>query len=190
VDPDFVPNDQDILRARAMTTGITEIDFTVEETKFRVIDVGGQRSERRKWIHCFNEVTAVLFCVALSEYDQKIREDNETNRFLEALNLFKEICNNTFFTNTSMILFLNKSDLFREKIKKVDLKISFPDYKGGLNFDEATTFILDKFASVNENPEKEIYTHITCATDSSNVKFVFSSVKVILLQNFCANMGF
>ena len=42
---------------------------------YRVVDVGGQRSERKKWIHCFEDVTAILFFVALSEYDLSLRED-------------------------------------------------------------------------------------------------------------------
>lgn len=43
-----------------------------------MVDVGGQRSERRKWIHCFESVTSIIFLVALSEYDQVLAEcDNE-----------------------------------------------------------------------------------------------------------------
>jgi hypothetical protein len=57
-------------------------------------------------------VTAVLFCVALSEYDLKLYEDDTTNRMHESIKLFKEICNTKWFVNTSMILFLNKKDLF------------------------------------------------------------------------------
>jgi len=45
---------------------------------FSIFDVGGQRSERRKWIHIFDDVNAIIFVVAISEYDQKIREDNAT----------------------------------------------------------------------------------------------------------------
>ena len=41
---------------------------------FRMVDVGGQRSERRKWIHCFENVTSIIFLVALSEYDQILFE--------------------------------------------------------------------------------------------------------------------
>jgi hypothetical protein len=44
---------------------------------FRLVDVGGQRSERKKWLHCFEDVTAILFCVALSEYDLVLIEDNK-----------------------------------------------------------------------------------------------------------------
>ena len=47
---------------------------------FRLFDVGGQRSERKKWIHCFEDVTAIIFCVAMSEYDQVLHEDETTVR--------------------------------------------------------------------------------------------------------------
>ncbi len=67
---DYLPTEQDILRTRCRTTGIDEAIFVFEDLEFRLIDVGGQRSERRKWIHNFDNVTAVLFCIALSEYDQ------------------------------------------------------------------------------------------------------------------------
>jgi hypothetical protein len=81
--------------------------------------------------HCsFENVTAVLFVAAISEYDQVLYEDENTNRMVEALNLFEEICNSRWFRETSMILFLNKRDLFGEKIQKVPLSKYFPDYAG------------------------------------------------------------
>jgi hypothetical protein len=97
-----------------------------------LVDVGGQRSERKKWIHCFQDVTAVVFCVAMSEYDLKLYEDETVNRMDESLKLFDEICNSKWFTDVAIILFLNKSDIFREKIKKIDLSVCFADYKGDL----------------------------------------------------------
>jgi len=95
-----------------------------------MVDVGGQRSERKKWIHCFEDVTAVVFCVAMSEYDQTLYEDENVKRLDESVKLFDEICNSRWFSETSVILFLNKSDIFREKIKKRDLSVYFPEYKG------------------------------------------------------------
>lgn len=54
----------------------------------RLFDVGGQRSERKKWIHCFEDVTAIIFCVAMSEYDQVLHEDETTVREREQTNLY------------------------------------------------------------------------------------------------------
>jgi hypothetical protein len=79
---DYVPTEQDILRSRVKTTGITEMSFPVKDTIYKVFDVGGQRSERRKWIHCFENLNAVLFMVSLSEYDQVLREDETVVRLV------------------------------------------------------------------------------------------------------------
>jgi len=187
---DYIPTEQDVLRSRAKTTGIIETEFTVERTSFKMVDVGGQRSERKKWMHCFQDVTAVIFCVALSEYDLKLYEDGETNRMHESLKLFREICNSRWFIDTAMILFLNKRDLFEEKIKKTDLSITFDDYKGGCNYENAVAFIKDKFLSQNENPKKHIYTHVTCATDTGNIQVVFNAVKDIILHRVLDDSGF
>jgi len=127
---DYTPTQDDLLRARARTTGITEITFELSGVHWRMMDVGGQRNERKKWIHCFQDVTALIFCVALSEYDMKLYEDERVNRMHESITLFDEICNCQWFGDTSVILFLNKRDLFEEKIKRVDMKCCFEDYTG------------------------------------------------------------
>jgi GTPase SAR1 family protein len=186
---DYIPTEQDVLRSRAKTTGIIETEFTIEKTKFRMVDVGGQRSERKKWMHCFQDVTCVIFCVALSEYDLTLYEDDTTNRMHESLKLFKEICNSKWFVETSMILFLNKKDLFEEKIKRVDLKMCFEEYQGGRDAEVAGKFIEEKFIAQNEQPKKHIYVHRTCATDTGNIMIVFNAVKDIILQEVLSNTG-
>lgn len=80
--PDYLPTDQDILRSRLKTTGITETTFRVGELAYRLLDVGGQRSERKKWIHCFEDVTALVFLVSISEYNQMLYEDESVVSFL------------------------------------------------------------------------------------------------------------
>lgn len=97
---------------------------------YHVFDMGGQRSERKKWIHCFEDVTTILFIVAVSEYDQSLFEDVTMNRMNEALTLFDSICNSPWFTSTPIILFLNKSDLLREKLKTSPIEKHFCDYTG------------------------------------------------------------
>jgi len=61
----YIPTQEDMLRCRARTTGIMELEFTIESFKFRIVDVGGQRSERKKWIHVFEGVTAIIFLCSL-----------------------------------------------------------------------------------------------------------------------------
>lgn len=129
-DPKFIPTNQDVLRSRVKTTGIIETTFHIDELVYRMFDVGGQRSERKKWIHCFENVTAIVFMVAVSEYDQVLVEDESVNRMQEALTLFDSICNSKWFVKTSIILFLNKIDLFKEKLVRSPMGKYFPDYTG------------------------------------------------------------
>jgi guanine nucleotide-binding protein G(i) subunit alpha len=104
----------------------------------------------------------------------------------EAIQLFKDVCNSRYFNDpkepTSMIVFLNKKDLFEEKIAKVPLKKLFPDYKGGPDAKEGADFILKKLLSQNEYPDKIIFHHVTCATDTENVRIVFHAVRTCILK--------
>ena len=63
-----------------------------------MIDVGGQRCERRKWIHCFQDVTAILFLVSLSGYDQSLVEASDT---VSVLNTGKGWCTNNIWVTES-----------------------------------------------------------------------------------------
>jgi len=188
--PSYVPTQQDILQTRVRTTGIVENQFVLDGNKFSLYDVGGQRNERKKWIHCFENVTAVIFVAAISEYDQRLFEDENTNRVDEALKLFDEISNSRWFKDTSLLLFLNKRDLFEEKIQRVPLKTFFPQYNGQPgDANEAQQWLAEQFKAKNRNTEKAVYCHITCATDSDNVQKVFDGVKDIIIRNALRNIG-
>lgn len=189
-DANYVPTQQDVLRTRVKTTGIVETHFTFKSLHFKMVDVGGQRSERKKWIHCFEGVTAIIFCVALSAYDLVLAEDEEVNRMHESMKLFDSICNNKWFEQTSIILFLNKKDLFEGKIVKSPLTICFPEYQGPSTFQEGATYIQYQFENLNKKKEtKEIYTHFTCATDTSNIQFVFDAVTDVIIKNNLRDCG-
>ncbi|XP_071815609.1 guanine nucleotide-binding protein G(i) subunit alpha isoform X3 [Apostichopus japonicus] len=188
--PGYIPTQQDVLRTRVKTTGIVETHFTFKELHFKMFDVGGQRSERKKWIHCFEGVTAIIFCVALSAYDLVLAEDEEMNRMHESMKLFDSICNNKWFTETSIILFLNKKDLFEEKITKSPLTICFPEYTGANTYEEAAAYIQMQFEDLNKRKDqKEIYTHFTCATDTNNIQFVFDAVTDVIIKNNLKDCG-
>jgi len=185
----YLPNAQDVLRSRVRTTGIVENSFDIDGNQFKMFDVGGQRNERKKWIHCFENVTAVIFVAAISEHDQVLYEDENTNRMVEALNLFEEICNSRWFRETSMILFLNKRDLFLEKIKKVSIRVCFPEYDGPDTYEAGCDFFRSEFESKNRNPDKQVYSHVTTATDTENISVVFNSVKDIIIRKSLNEAG-
>jgi GTPase SAR1 family protein len=180
--PNYTPTFEDILRCRMKTVGIIEIGFQVGDTYFKLFDVGGQRNERKKWIHHFDGVTAVIFVASMSDYDQKCYEDDITNRMTESMDLFDEMVNGTWFKDTSIMLFLNKTDIFREKIKRTDLKVCFPEYNGGCNYDNASAFIKNKFLELNKYDKSRIYVHMTEATNTNDISKVFDQVKEIVIS--------
>ena len=131
---------------------------------------------------------AVLFMAALSGYDMTLTEDGTTNRVEESLNLFQAICANKFFDQSSIILFLNKLDLFTEKINNTNhhLQLYFPHYNGpDHDVSAAKEFIMKKFLACNMNEARSIHVHFTTATNTSNIKVVFDIVLGLIgQQNF------
>ncbi|KAM3084943.1 Guanine nucleotide-binding protein alpha-2 subunit [Clarireedia jacksonii] len=185
---DYIPVEADVLRARTKTTGIYETRFTMGSLSIHMFDVGGQRSERKKWIHCFENVTSIIFCVALSEYDQVLLEESNQNRMMESLVLFDSVVNSRWFMRTSIILFLNKVDLFKQKLTRSPLANYFPDYSGGNDLNRAAKYLLWRFNQVNR-AHLNLYPHLTQATDTSNIRLVFAAVKETILQNALKDSG-
>ncbi|XP_047425547.1 guanine nucleotide-binding protein subunit alpha-14-like [Mugil cephalus] len=182
--PMYIPTLQDILRVRVPTTGIIEYPFDFSKAVFRMVDVGGQRSERKKWIHCFENVTSIIFLAALSEYDQVLYESENDNRLRESLALFQTILSYPWFQESSIILFLNKTDLLEEKIKQSHLATYFPDFKGPqCDMESAKKFIMKMYVDQHVNRHKPLYTHYTCATDTENIRVVFKAVKDTLFRD-------
>ncbi|GAQ87162.1 G-protein alpha subunit [Klebsormidium nitens] len=194
--PDYLPTQEDILFARVRTTGIAETEFSppkesgVVSGTYRIFDVGGQRNERKKWIHLFDNVTAVIFCIALSEYDQTLFEDETENRMVEAKNLLEEMLQHPAFKNVSFLLFLNKYDLFEKKVRRVSLTQCpwFSDYTGSPDPDVAFRYVTAKFQQLfeNYNPPgqfaKRFFAVPTTATDSNKVnKAILEAVKEIFV---------
>lgn len=183
--PKFIPTQRDVLRARVRTQGVIETCFRHKGVIIRMFDVGGQRSERRKWIQCFDDVRSVLYVMALSAYDMCLLEDANVNRLQESLKLFRGICNNRFFMKSCMILFLNKVDLFRDKIRFSGrhLRYFFPEFQGAdKDVDRAARYIQHLFQEQNLTPGKVIYPHFTTATDTSNMQVVFQVVMDSILR--------
>ncbi|KAG8992070.1 guanine nucleotide-binding protein subunit alpha [Tulasnella sp. JGI-2019a] len=188
--PGYIPTNQDILRSRIKTTGILETTFNVEGMDYIVLDVGGQRSERRKWIHCFENVTALIFIVSLSEYDQVLYEDDTVNRMAEALTLFEAVVNSRWFLKSSIILFLNKIDILKQKIPVSHIRTYFSDFKGADNdYTAACDYFKKRFISMN-HVHKGLITHLTCATDTKQIKVVIRTVNEHILKTNLQQIGF
>ncbi|TGZ67880.1 hypothetical protein CRM22_004560 [Opisthorchis felineus] len=197
--PDYIPSEQDILRCRVLTSGIFETKFSVDKVNFHMFDVGGQREERRKWIQCFNDVTAIIFVAACSSYNMVLREDPSQNRVKESLELLGSIWNNRWLRNISVILFLNKQDLLTEKVLagKSKIEVYFPHYAAyqapadtlaeyhhdNPEVVRARFFFRDEFLRVTSNNNggrHYCYPHLTCAVDTENIRRVFNDCRDII----------
>lgn len=185
---DYVPSQPDVLRTRKKTSGIFDFRFNMGAHNIHMFDVGGQRSERKKWIHCFDNVTLIIFCVALSEYDQVLLEEDSQNRLEESLALFDSVVNSRWFSRTSVVLFLNKIDVLASKLPYSPLEDYFPDYNGGNSINKAVKYILWRFTQLNRSG-LNIYPHVTQATDTSNIQLVFAAVSETILENLLRDSG-
>ena len=180
----YVPTKLDILHARKATKGIIEHQFDIKGIPFLFVDVGGQRSQRQKWFQCFEGITSILFLASSSEFDQVLMEDRKTNRLVESCDIFETIINNKTFSNVSIILFLNKTDLLEEKVKHVNIQDSFPEYEGDPHcLDDVQNFMLGLFDERRRERSKPLFHHFTTAIDTENIKFVFQAVKDTILQD-------
>mmetsp|Transcript_12770 Transcript_12770/g.14655 ORF Transcript_12770/g.14655 Transcript_12770/m.14655 type:complete len:363 (-) Transcript_12770:1337-2425(-) len=193
---DWIPGKEDFLLARIRSTGVVEEEFRIGGARFRIIDVGGQRNERRKWIHSFAGVTAVLFIAASSEYDQFLFEEQTKNRLVETLDLFETMANSKWFSQTTMILFLNKADLLEEKLvnRRIPLNVSgeFPDAPDTFELREAVSWLEQKFFErlSAKNRGQFFFPHLTTALDEANVKVVLEACKKTILKDTLRKLNF
>ena len=195
----------------ARTTGIVQSDFTITKDKAKLpitmFDVGGQRNERRKGIHCFDNVV-IVFVAAISEFDQVLFEDDQQNRMQESIDLFQQIVNSKWFNKpdeeTDFILFLNKKDLFLDKISDKDGKkgkvvkdyLKVPDAMAqhaelleGNDEAKLHEYFKNWFMSQKKNKKQTVYTHVTTATDTNNITVVFNAIVNMILEKNMKEAG-
>jgi len=185
---DYAPDKEDIVRAKFKTMGIIDFEFEYKECKFHLVDVGGQRSERRKWIHCFDNVNSVIYLSAIDEYDGKaLYEDENASRLLESLMLFERLTSSTYFENIPFILFLNKIDLFINKLEHFPMSKAFPeDYDNFIanrkdckkldDYDRAIVFLREIY-STRYRGKKTLYIFETNALDTEQCANIFESIR-------------
>lgn len=206
--PGWIPCDQDFLQARSRTTGIAETTFKLGASNLRMVDVGGQRSERKKWIHCFEDVSCMIFVAAISGYDQCTAEDPNAvslidpsyrdsevltpsqNQMHEALILFDLLVNGEPFKHTPIILFLNKIDVFRKKLAISPLSQYYADFTGcNTDLYAAARYFADRFQRINKTRNREIYIYYTNATNSKLLDVTMASVQEVIIRKKLRSFG-
>ncbi|XP_054162271.1 guanine nucleotide-binding protein G(s) subunit alpha-like [Oppia nitens] len=223
----YVPSDQDILNCRKRTSEIQRIEFEMKvplqfgggTQMFWMFDVGGQRGERRKWIQVFDGITAILFMVACSDFDMQLREDNQTNRLRESLDLFDDVWNSKFLIDAGFILFLNKQDILKEKIERGSkIENYFPEYNNFImsskdgdpndRYLKTRSFIRELFLEITRKPpdhrkfstsdyvndssnakKRGCFCHFTTATDTNNIRRVFEDVHTMIIIDSLTKIG-
>ncbi|KAJ3449993.1 guanine nucleotide-binding protein alpha-4 subunit-related [Anaeramoeba flamelloides] len=190
---DYDPITEDVLRCRVTTVGLYEETYEFDKYEITFIDVGGQRSERKKWNHCFERANSMIFFASLTGYCQVLLENSGINRMKESLNLFSQVCKSPWFVSSSIILFLNKQDLFKDLIEEIDLHEYFQEYNGGKDYDNAVEFITSKYLEVGKssqfNKNREIFPYVTCALDTKMIKYITKVAIDTLFNNTLKTIG-
>lgn len=152
--PNYLPTLQDILYARTKSIGIFETRFTHDRTRYQFFDVGGTRGERRKWIHTFANVDALIFTCDVSNYDAVLLEDNTQNRMLEQLLLFDSVINSRWFSNIPVVVMFTKVDkLCARKLLASPFQTKFPDYNGHPeSIEDILDYLVLRFKKVTRRP--------------------------------------
>ncbi|KAJ7459635.1 heterotrimeric G protein alpha subunit A [Mycena galericulata] len=188
--PTYVPSEADILHV------ITSSDSTaIIETRLWTGDFSCMspslsiflHATRRKWMHYFEGVTSIIFCAALSEYGQGVLDGRGTTRMRESISLFESVVNSRWFLRTSVVLFLNKLDVFERKLLNTPLERHFPEYAGGTDQQTAAKFVLSRFVQANR-ARLTVYPHFTHTADGDG-NHVYAAVKETILWNARRNAG-
>jgi guanine nucleotide-binding protein subunit alpha len=193
--PRYVPTDDDILRARLKTLGVSEHRFQMKtgplgtpmSHDWRVFDVGGQRCLRAAWVPYFDDMNAILFLAPISCFDQVLQEDPSVNRLADSFHLWKNIVSHPLLKKTDLVLFLNKCDILRAKLESgIQLGNYITSYGNRPNdFESASSYLKKKFAGLlKENDgEKPFYCHFTSVTDTKSTSIILQNVQDVIVRD-------
>jgi len=214
--PNYEPNLQDILRARQRTTGVNVTTFHREVNKrkydWELYDIGGQVSERRKWPEIIrkNGVPALLYCVSIGDMEKRVQRDHSrvsttisreiteerderselVPMFDDAVQLYHSLLTQDYANTASVIVFLNKTDLFDEKVKsgKIDMT-KFPDFTGKSTPENGRQYFRNLFSKIASDCQKVVTIHETCALDTEQAQMVVDSVTKDVIKSRLKHSG-
>eukprot|EP00466_Bigelowiella_natans_P006173 jgi/Bigna1/56365/estExt_Genewise1Plus.C_960028 len=185
----YIPSVEDIMRCRQRTIGNTDNKFSYEGIDFTVYDLGGQWDERRHWHQFIARASTIVFMVNMAGYDEALHEDRKINCMEDASTLFARLSGASIYRDIPIVVFFNKMDVFRSKIKRIPLTQCplFEDFDGAEGDVDAaakniqTHFDSCKFASQGKFRRSVKY-HFLCALDIEAVKTIFNSVMTHVLK--------
>ncbi|KAH7096131.1 guanine nucleotide binding protein, alpha subunit [Auriculariales sp. MPI-PUGE-AT-0066] len=197
---DYVPSDDDVLRCRLKTLGVSEFKFKLETTsmpglhlgassgqEWRIYDVGGARSQRLFWAPFFDMVDAIIFLAPISCFDQTLAEDKNINRLEDSVLLWRDVCENKLLKDCQLVLFLNKIDLLKAKLQS-GVKFSryvttfadrTNDYEGVSNYLKRKFAAIQKEKSLHPRP---FYCHFTSVTDPAATQTLLARVSDLVVR--------
>ena len=186
----FIPTEEDIVMARKRTTGVVVTELDYGGVHWSCVDVGGQRSERRKWLNCFDNVKAIIYVVNLAGYCKVLFEDKAVNRMHESLNLFEATMSNPLFQHTPVFIFLNKKDLFEQLLRTQPIDCCFPDYGGSNDLHSCIEYISEEYERRLPVGRRDKPTFLLLAARmKKDVQYCFEEVKDLLLDMHKRQIG-
>jgi len=197
---EYDPINEDIVRCRQYTIGASSTVFYFNKLWWRLIDVGGQIPERLKWKSIVeeNNITGLIYFVALDEFDIASTEEKGKTKLELSLKIWGEVCGSGDFGDGQCnLLLFNKTDVFQEAIgnkkKYKAFKKSYPEYEGDQDPEDIQNFIKDKFidtAKASGLDTRIIFTNFTCALDTEKMTFAWKSVFEWILMRRSVRQGF
>ncbi|KIJ51433.1 hypothetical protein M422DRAFT_158478 [Sphaerobolus stellatus SS14] len=191
--PEYLPSMDDIMRARIQTMGIAEHEFEItlgsKAVKWLLYDVGGARGQRHKWIPYFEDANAIIFLAPISAFDQYLDEDPKTNRIDDSLQLFTQICSNILLKKVHLVLFLNKTDILKEKLESgVPLNKFITSYGDRPNtYEDICNYFKAHFAQVhrrNNDQKRVLYIHMTSVVDTKATQQIIVNVRDSIFRGY------
>ncbi|KAG5641747.1 hypothetical protein DXG03_004292 [Asterophora parasitica] len=206
----YEPSDDDIVRARLRTTGIQEYKIHFgKDTSFLsnvglqpdfgqewiLYDVGGSRTARNAWLPYFEAVNACIFLAPISCFDERLLEDPRVNRLEDSFLLWKAVCSSKILAKSTMILFLNKCDLLKRKLKGgAHVRTFLPSYADRPNDAVAVVkYLREKFKDIlrQQSPEPRVsYFYATSVTDTKATATTLNTVRDSILREHLKNADF
>ncbi|VDC03814.1 unnamed protein product [Peniophora sp. CBMAI 1063] len=186
--PNYTPSEDDVLKARLKTIGVSEHKFEMEAgdqrgTEWRIVDVGGSRFQcAATWVPFFDDVDAIIFLAPISAFDQVLSEEERVNRLEDSVLLWKAMCSNKLLANVDLVLFLNKCDILKRKLDNgVPLVRYVKSYGDRPNdVENACKYFLSKFGAIQRSSSplpRKFYGFCTSVTDSVTTAGILASGK-------------